>query len=396
LNVEYWSVGASTSAILPFTVEQVSAHLLNDWIPSVPAAVGSSFMGWPAFLLELLQVKGKDLMTLRSEVGGSERQWKSMLSWMLGVAGTRHVLSEEGYQWIAPMSAFYPEAQVPVTLSNWNSSFPRSSVSARAPSETQSRLRPDYVALRPAKGDGGVEWAVAESKGTSIALRTRLACPNSWYGQARHIEIAVDNNVLNVPRYLVIATRVNPNAKRQASRCLQIRAWNSDETSSRLSFPADAAADVASAHLFGVFRNIGLLDSATALAESVRARASRRAGGNAADLHGQLRRARDIADAELERFAFDERRSNIRPSVMVRLGTGLGDVEVEVDQAATSMAAELSLCVEPGDAAQVFRSWSHRFIEWQAEDRERDRTRGAVVLPSGVRVRFPQSFRDRR
>jgi hypothetical protein len=39
------------------------------------------------------------------------------LSWMLGVAGARHILASEGYRWIAPLSAFYPDAVQAVDLS---------------------------------------------------------------------------------------------------------------------------------------------------------------------------------------------------------------------------------------------------------------------------------------
>jgi hypothetical protein len=60
-------------------------------------AVSSSFIGWPHYLLERANLKGKEVLALRAEAGRSERQWKSVLSWMLGVACARHVLELEGY-----------------------------------------------------------------------------------------------------------------------------------------------------------------------------------------------------------------------------------------------------------------------------------------------------------
>jgi hypothetical protein len=98
------------------TTEDISSHLLADWVPSLPAAVASSFIGWPPFLVEPILFNGHNVLSLRSEAGRSERQWKSVLSWMLGVAGARHVLATEGYRWIAPLSAFYPNAAGAVDL----------------------------------------------------------------------------------------------------------------------------------------------------------------------------------------------------------------------------------------------------------------------------------------
>jgi hypothetical protein len=86
---------------------------------------------------------------IRTEVARSERQWKSFLSWMLGVAGTRHVLASEGYRWVAPVSAFYTDAVQVVDLSAWNPLFPRSILTTTRRPGSQSRLCPDYLALRP-------------------------------------------------------------------------------------------------------------------------------------------------------------------------------------------------------------------------------------------------------
>lgn len=128
--VEFWAVDTTGSGVLPFDVDDICGHLLADWVPSLPAAVGSSFIDWPPFLLEPTMLHGKEVLALRAETGRSERQWKGLLSWMLGVAGARHVLAYEGYRWIAPLSAFYPDAIQTVDLSAWHSSFPRSSVVA--------------------------------------------------------------------------------------------------------------------------------------------------------------------------------------------------------------------------------------------------------------------------
>src|SRR5215469_7589859 len=130
------------------SVADISSHLLADWVPSLPAAVSSSFIGWPPFLLQSARLGRDDVLAPRTQAGRSERQWKSVLSWMLGVAGARHVLASEGYRWIAPLSAFYEGWVQPVDLSAWNPSFPPSAVTVKRRRGTRCRLRPDYVALR--------------------------------------------------------------------------------------------------------------------------------------------------------------------------------------------------------------------------------------------------------
>jgi hypothetical protein len=397
VNVEYWKVSSATSVPLPLSTSEVSSHLLHDWIPSLPAAVGSAFMGWPPFLLEPHLVKSTQMLSLRAVAGRSERQWKGVLSWMLGVAGTRHVLKQEGYQWIAPASAFYPSLANEVDLSSWHPSFPASSVSADRPDGSKIRNRPDYLAIRPVDAAGKIEWAIAEAKGTSWALKNMSPCPPSWHQQVRNLNVVVNGTSITVPRHLVVATRVNPNAKRPLTRCLQIRAWNSDETQHRPGLPAEAAADIASAHLFGVFRNIGMHKSARALAVSVGARTEVRTGtGDRRALREELHHFDREAEDEVRGFAQDANRTDERPSVTVRLNTGFGDVAVEIDQATTSMAAELSRCLEPEEAAQVFRDSRQRFGRW--EDRmHRSDSDDAVAFASGVRVRFPgEAFRSPR
>src|SRR5208283_3622082 len=143
MAVEFWGVGKAASEALPMTVNHISAHLLADWVPSLPVNVSSSFVGWPPFLIKLVQDKKESYLTLQSEAGHSERQWKGFLSWMLGVAGTRHILKAEGYRWIAPLSAFYPEADQVVDTPLWHPGFPAGILTARWQPGNKSQLRPD-------------------------------------------------------------------------------------------------------------------------------------------------------------------------------------------------------------------------------------------------------------
>jgi hypothetical protein len=166
---------------------------------------------------------------LRDKAGRSERQWKSVLSWMLGIAGARHFLRQDGYAWVAPLSAFYPEANLSVDVQAWPPQFPKATLVADRNPASRARLRPDYIALRPVPGGQGVgayELAVAEAKGVADQLLGKPACPRAWYKQARNVALTVNGEKVEILRHLVVATRVNPNAMKASSRRLQIRAWN--------------------------------------------------------------------------------------------------------------------------------------------------------------------------
>jgi hypothetical protein len=119
-SVKVWRVGEKDPEDLAFTPQHVAAHLLSDWLPGVPAGQGADFMGWPSRLL--LADAGQ---LCQSElVAQTERQWKGMVSWMLGVAGARSYLTNDAYRWIAPVSAFYPNVVQPVTVPQWHLAFP--------------------------------------------------------------------------------------------------------------------------------------------------------------------------------------------------------------------------------------------------------------------------------
>ena len=219
-------------------------------------------------------MSGRDFLTLRPEAGRSEHQWKGVLSWMLGVAGARHVLAYEGYRWVAPLSAFYPNAKHEVDLSAWNSTFPRSSISAWRVPGSRTRLLPDYLALRSTSSatSNHYEWAVAEAKGTRACLTSASTCPGSWSRQVRNAVIAVNGTRLRVPRHLVIATRVNPNATSARARRIQVRAWNNAESPNEPLLGADGAIEIVAANLFGLFKGLGLRQNALAIALSVQRR----------------------------------------------------------------------------------------------------------------------------
>jgi hypothetical protein len=390
---EFWDVGATQSSPLAMDAGNVSNHLVADWIPSLPVNLSASFVGWPPILLEPIPFDGYDVLSVCRAAGRSERQWKSVLSWMLGVAGTRHFLARDGYRWIAPLSAFYPEAVQQVDLSAWHPMFPIGVVEATLPPDSQLRLRPDYLAIRP-RGES-LEWAVVESKGTRRCMTSARECPPRWYRQARNIVVKVNGTPREAPRHVVVATRVNPQGKRERTRRVQIRAWNSTSESRELSLPAEAAADIAAAHVFGLFKNLRLWGNARAVASAPwrRTKVLPEAGSFARE---ESRRLREDADLELKQRT--ERRTDPideEQSAVVSIDTDLGPVEIEVSAPLTRFARRLQTADTDSDAIAALRDVNVQLDRWQRSRLPRTDEHPVAVLPIGVQVRLPRGFERR-
>ena len=382
------------------TIGEVSGHLLADWIPSLPVAVGPSFMGWPPFLLDAARINGQDLMVVRAEAGRSERQWKSFLSWMLGVAGARHVLDSEGYRWVAPVSAFYAGAVQPVDLSAWNPVFPPSVVTTTRNAGNRSRLCPDYLALRPVpatRPDRIYEWAVAEAKGTRRCLTNLQTCPLAWSNQARNLVVRVAGSTLTIPRHLVIATRVNPNAANAPTRRIQLRAWNRKKKTEEMHLPSELAIEIASAHLFGLFEGLGLRENARAVALSVQARADRRAGRVQPSTRDDAERQSKLADDELRPYTRKrELVAGIQIAAEIPIQSAPGTIRVDLADPLITLARKLSQTEDPDAVAAALRQVDSQLDVWQTSRRSATRDAGRVVLPSGVELLLPREFESRR
>lgn len=379
------------------SVGEISSYLLADWVPSLPVAVSSSFMGWPPFLVEVVKLKGNDVLALHAAAGRSERQWKSVLSWMLGVAGARHVLKFEGYRWIAPLSAFYPGGVQTVDLSRWHSSFPRSSVIARRRPGSRSRLRPDYLALRSTastQSGGAYEWAVTEAKGTQIPLKSAQTCPTDWSNQARNVVVTVNDLEIDIPRHLVVATRVNPNAARLSARHLQLRAWNRSNESKQHTLPPVGAVDIAAAHLFGLFRSLRLPENALAIALSVQARTELREGRLSMLTTEQAERASNLAEHELLEQGRKEprREGDFTTTALTPFLTERGPVLIDLAEPVITLARKLSRANNEEVAVAALREADSALDTWEASLREAGNEVGRTILPFGVEVRSPRDF----
>jgi hypothetical protein len=387
--VEYCAVGATDRSTLQMSTDDISAQLQVDWMPSLPATVASSLVGWPPFLIETVKSEGIDVLMLRKDVGRTERQWKGMLSWMLGVAGTRQVLADEQYRWIAPLSAFYPYAVQPVDLSGWNPNFPPTSLTADRLPGSGSRLRPDYVALRstaPGPARPTYEWAVAESKGTRRSLTGIRTCPAAWSKQAHNVVLTLDGAKLEIPRHLVIATRVNPNAKSMNARLIQIRAWNQRLESGEAS-PARMAIFVAAAHLFGLLRNLRLRENARAIVAAVQALTATPKERIADTGAGPRATILERAEVELN----DRRREypDGRRATMTSFETDLGSIAVELTQPVVTLVQDLQRASSEDAAVRALQEADVQLDTWEDSCRARRQEHdGVVLLPFGVEVRI--------
>lgn len=295
---QYWAVGQTKSSRLALTTSELAGYLVSDWVSNLPSVTATDLMGWPQYLLTV--AKSTTELSLVPELRNCERQWKGFVSWMLGVASARKILNEEGYQWIAPVSAFYPNKVVPVSTHGWHPNYPPSRLRVAANPTNTSKLRPDYVALRLATPGGSFNWALAEAKGTDRSLNSMTSALRPWSDQVHNATVSLvapnttTTNPVHISRHIVIATRVSPNASRDTTRRLQIRAWNSEKTVVNQNTNT-AEFEVIAAHLHGFCQNLGLYKNADAIALATRLRAdpSQTRGGDIMEI------LRDEADEEL-------------------------------------------------------------------------------------------------
>jgi hypothetical protein len=395
-SLEFWPVGAGSSSYLRFERADISAHLVADWIPSMPATSASAFMGWPDFLIHTVPSNKRLLLALNVRAGRSERQWKGVLSWMLGVAGARHyLLRHERYRWIAPVSAFYRRNTQTVDLGKWPNRIPPSTVKTARRKGSQSNLTPDYLVLRSTvstRQTGRYEWGVAEAKGTAKSLDALSVCPARWAAQARNIRLTVGGVQQTIQRHIVTATRVS--ASRPKDRFLQLRAWNSEEKQAGPDLSPILAVEVAAGHLFGLFRGLGLPQNANAIALGISARGRRRRDAGLGD---QQHRQAERAATERRSAGRTTELENVRLGWRGRMQTEAGDVDVGLAEPVVRLAQQLSVSGDADEAVEFLRKADADIDEWWAalEDRPQQETRDDTsLLPYGLAMRIPFVLRE--
>lgn len=391
--IQYWDINNNTETTKQLDAKVISAHLVEDWIPSLAASVGPSFMSWPRHLITTVKINGSDYLALRPEAGKSDRQWKGVLSWMLGVAATREVLLSEGYSWIAPLSAFYPGLRESVDT-RLNPVFPNSSIEAIRPANSKCQLMPDYLAVR--RRAGGYEWALIESKGTAASLKSMKAARPEWSSQSKNAEVSAYQCRIPISRNIVVAARSNPNAKQARTRRIQVRSWNYFYYYLP-QIPPWFVIDVVAAHLFGLCQNLNLKANTAALAAYVNER-SVWIGNNATQnewtekgLDAQLKieslevphsvAAADlVAAADSELAQFDCINDGKGGWTALRMEVpGVSRFEVEVSSATISLLRTL----RSGESINIIMERLH-----EAEDacESIELPDGAIRLPGGITV----------
>jgi hypothetical protein len=386
--VDFWQVGSGSPTTLAMTAGDVSQHLLADWLPSLPVDLGPSLIGWPAqVLLPYLQNGQSTRLALCDEATRSERQWKGVLSWMLGVAGARHFLANDGYRWIAPVSAFFGNAVAHVDISGWHPDLPPGFVRTARPPQSKNPNTPDYLAVKSTSGlvAGPLQWAVVEAKGTQRALRGCAECPPRWRAQARNIIVWLDNVELQIPRHVVVATRSNPRGKSLKARRLQVRAWNNDEVDSE-GLPLEAAVEVASAHLCGLFLGLRMPENARAIRMAGRRRRALHSESKSDDAPSQ-----DILEAaETERH---RRSASLLSEASGRLEvvvpTELGEVSARLSPELMTLARQLQQSVDLAQVGKALVDADRRLDTWVTSQPTSAKT---TALPIGVELDWPARF----
>jgi hypothetical protein len=218
-------------------------------------------------------------------------------------------------------------------------------------------LRPDYIAIRRLS-NGLEEFAIVESKGISNSLSGMHICPTNWANQVRNAIVKVNGSPVVIPRYVVVATRCNPNALREGSRRLQIRGWNSGATT--LSENQDMLIEVVSAHYSGLCRNLGLWRNLSALSLAVEVRNTK---NREASL--QLNKIAQEADAELEKIG--DWRAVGEGSAYFLIETDLGRLYVEVTKHALSIMRAIRSGAPAKELAPVIGRSILELMRWYSE-----------------------------
>lgn len=391
MHVMYWPVDAASGSkaqALAMTTDDICDHLLVDWIPDHPIAKTTSFIGWPKYLV-LPTENRRSWLALSKVTARMERQWKGVMSWMLGVAGARHALAEEGYRWIAPLSAFYEEASQRVATQVGGAPFQPGQIKVKADPTSKVRERPDFIVSRPSRSTQGYELALAESKGTSSQLRTK-ACDDEWLAQARNaiVTMKAGGRVVRIPRHLVIATRVNPNAKGDLTRALQIRAWEATAPAAVEPAPEPVLIDLVGAHMHGVLQNAELYSAAeavsdavaTPLAEGVRKRSEAVRRSTAEQARGEL----DSLPAEATTRGASRRRVR-RREIALPEGRGL----IEIDDALIELARTYASEPDPERLRAAIARADARLDESDEEERRaRPADRSSTKVGAGVTLKI--------
>lgn len=260
MNYRFYNVGSSTEELREVALFDLASHVVTDWIPGVPQAAAAGFANILGTMLKSDSAPSPTWCTAPA-VADFERQWRMATSWIIGVAFCREVIKGFGYPLWAHVSSF-TSGNSRGLAPHW-ARLPHRECRIKKPDPPNSNFLPDYVVAREDSASSKVVIAFFESKGTAAAIARRGSPPNPWRRQAQNAEFSHQGTPYAPERQVVVATRVNPSAKRIETRPIVVRAWNSGGKSSGL--PAPAACELVTSHYYGLCRALGLEGTARAL-----------------------------------------------------------------------------------------------------------------------------------
>lgn len=265
MNFDYRTVGSTISRLTPVSLLELATNVVTDWMPGTPNSLALCFVDLLATTLDSKAIMGGDVWTVQSRVASFEKQWKQATSWILGVAFSRKIFEMEGYPWWASVSAFTsPTRRWAPSSPYWYPNFPTRQCRIIKPTPRRTRLMPDYILARNKLTQPGHEISFAESKGSQRNLEFLDPPPSPWINQARNAEFYYRRVHVPATRNMLVATRINPRAKRPVTRRIYVRVWNSEKPHKNTHL--GAFREVLMFHYFGICERIGMGANAKLLA----------------------------------------------------------------------------------------------------------------------------------
>jgi hypothetical protein len=175
------------------------------------------------------------------------------------------VIEKQGYQYWAPVSAFTPARfKTSVNTNNWSDFLDVNDCCIKQDPLIDSSLFPDYVLGKlPTTSSSSQQISFAESKGTSNLLTGIQMPPKSWVNQSKNAEFYFRGVRETPAQCLLVATRICPSGRKNETRKIRVRGWNSSEPEVTVS--PDAFMTIVCMHYYGICKRIGLEGTANAM-----------------------------------------------------------------------------------------------------------------------------------
>jgi hypothetical protein len=265
MNYDYWDIGGIDPAARKVSLGRLATHIATDWVPSSPTSVATGLTALLDEVLESQPLTGTDCWLTRKSVVAFERQWRSVTSYMMGLAFCVETFLKMGYTWWAPVSFWKHNQAGDMPFLWWSPLFDALHCNIRQDTNNPSRLMPDFVLARRRRG-GDFEIAFAEAKGCKQALQHWSDCPQKWRDQSHNAVFELQGVSVVPAQNIVVATRIQPNGIRLTTRKVQVRAWNNSDQATTI--PTSAARELMLLHYAGVCMKLGMRNTAILLAHA--------------------------------------------------------------------------------------------------------------------------------